>query len=51
MSNSATVPITGKQINCDGAGYGMELPSKFKLRKFWCNWIEEKLEKENFDVL
>ena len=44
--------ITGKRIN-RGAGYGMELPYEFKFQrdKFSCDWLEEKLRKEKFDVL
>ena len=50
-SNSGTV-ITGKRIN-RGAGYGLELPCEFKFQgdKYSCDWLKEKLKKENFDVL
>ena len=36
-----------------GAGYGMELPCKFKFQgnKFPCEWLEKSLKKENFDIL
>ena len=36
-----------------GAGYGLELPCEFKFQgdKFFLDWLEEKLKKENFDVL
>ena len=49
---SATVVITGKRIN-RGAGYGLELPCEFKFQgdKYSCDWLKEKLKKENFDVL
>ena len=51
-SNSVTVVITGKRIN-RGAGYGLELPCEFKFQggKYSCDWLKEKLKKENFDVL
>ena len=51
-SNSGTVVITGKRIN-RGAGYGLELPCEFKFQgdKYSCDWLKEKLKKENFDVL
>ena len=51
-SNSGTVVITGKRIN-GGAGYGLELPCEFKFQgdKYSCDWLKEKLKKENFDVL
>ena len=41
-----------KQLN-RGAGYGLELPceSKFQGDKFSGDLLEEKLKKENFDVL
>ena len=36
-----------------GAGYGIGLPCKLKFHgdKFSCDWLAEKLTKENFDVL
>lgn len=51
-SNSGTVVITGKRIN-RGEGYGLELPCEFKFQgdKYSCDWLKEKLKKENFDVL
>ena len=51
-SNSGTVVITGKRIN-RGAGYGLELPCEFKFQgdKYSCDWLKEKLKKENFHVL
>lgn len=51
-SNSAMVLIIGKWIT-RGAGYRMELPCEFKFQgdKLSCGWFEEKLERENFDVL
>ena len=51
-SNSGTVVITGKRIN-RGAGYGLELPCEFKFQgdKYSCDWLKERLRKENFDVL
>ena len=51
-SNSGTVVVTGKRIN-KGAGYGLELPCEFKFQgdKYSCDWLKEKLKKENFDVL
>ena len=51
-SNSGTVVITGKRIN-RGAGYRLKLPCKFKFQgdKYSCDWLKEKLKKENFDVL
>ena len=51
-SNSGTVVITGKRIN-RGAGYDLELSCEFKFQadKYSCDWLKEKLKKENFDVL
>ena len=51
-SNSGTVVITGKRIN-RGAGYGLELPCEFKFQgdKYSCDWLKEKLKKENVHVL
>ena len=51
-SNSGTVVITGKRIN-RGVGYGLELPCEFQFQgdKCSCDWLKEKLKKENFDVL
>ena len=51
-SKSGTVVITGKRIN-RGAGYGLELPCEFKFQgdKYSCDWLKEKLKKENFDSL
>ena len=51
-SNSGTVVITGRRIN-RGAGYHLELPCEFKFQgdKYSCDWLKEKLKKENFDVL
>ena len=51
-SNSGTVLITGKRIN-RGAGCGLELSCEFKFQgdKYLCDWLKEKLKKENFDVL
>ena len=51
-SNSGTVVITAKRIN-RAAGYGLELPCEFKFQgdKYSCDWLKEKLKKENFDVL
>ena len=51
-SNSGTALITGKRIS-RGAGYGLELPCELKFQgdKYSCDWLKEKLKKENFDVL
>ena len=51
-SNSGTVVISWKRIN-RGAEYGLELPCEFRFQgdKYSCDWLEEKLKKENFDVL
>ena len=36
-----------------GTGFGLELPCEFKFQgeNFSCDWLKEKLKKENFDVL
>ena len=51
-SNSGTVVITGKRKNI-GAGYGLELPCEFKFQgnKHSCDWLKERIKKENLDVL
>ena len=53
MQSTLRYVIIGKRIN-RAAGYGLELPCKFKFQgdqTFLCDWVEEKFKKEKFEEL
>ena len=51
---SARVIIKGKRVNTvnRGAGYGLEKPCEYHFEgdNFSCNWLKEKLVKDQFDI-
>ena len=49
-SNSGKAIIKGKHVN-RGGGYGLKVPCEYNFQKddFSCNWLKQKLMKEEFD--
>lgn len=49
-SNSGKAIIKGKRVN-RGGGYGLEVPCEYHFQgdDFSCNWLKQKLMKEEFD--